>query len=177
MRTPTFEIFRGQDGQNYFRLIAANGRTILASEGYSTRGACEQGVRAVQENATGRRQVQAAHDERRQVLLRSDRREQRGYRHQPTVFAQAGSGPGPGGCQEDRPHCPGHIRGGRRCAFAPTSQTIPSFVASPIVPGVATDFAAATDFLYTGSNPIQTWCDRRNLRCRSVSRCRAGSVH
>jgi uncharacterized protein len=38
------EIFVGQDGQFYFRVIAGNGEKLLRSEGYTTRAAAEKGI-------------------------------------------------------------------------------------------------------------------------------------
>ncbi len=46
-----FQIFVGKDGQFYFRLRAADGDILLASEGYTTLAGCQNGVRSVQHNA------------------------------------------------------------------------------------------------------------------------------
>ena len=46
-----FQIYKGEDGQFYFRLIAANGEIILGSEGYVTKAGCWNGIEAVKENA------------------------------------------------------------------------------------------------------------------------------
>jgi len=46
-----FEIFRDKKGEHRFRLKAGNGQTILASEGYTSRKACESGVASVQKNS------------------------------------------------------------------------------------------------------------------------------
>lgn len=47
-----FEIFRSsKNGQFYFRLKAANGQIILASEGYINKAGCENGVASVRANA------------------------------------------------------------------------------------------------------------------------------
>lgn len=42
-----FEIFYGSNSQYYFRLKAANGEKILASEGYTTKQSCKNGIDAV----------------------------------------------------------------------------------------------------------------------------------
>lgn len=47
-----FEIFRSTENmQFYFRLKAANGQIILASEGYVNKSGCENGVASVRNNA------------------------------------------------------------------------------------------------------------------------------
>ena len=46
-----FEIYTDKAGEHRFRLKASNGQVILASEGYSSKSACENGVESVQENA------------------------------------------------------------------------------------------------------------------------------
>jgi len=46
-----FEIFQGKDSQYYFRLIAENGQTILASEGYKAKSGVQNGIASVQKNA------------------------------------------------------------------------------------------------------------------------------
>lgn len=51
VKHPKFVIFRGRDNQFYFRLSAANGETIAASEGYTTKASCRNGIRSVQANA------------------------------------------------------------------------------------------------------------------------------
>lgn len=42
-----FTIFTGVNGQYYFRFIASNGEQILASEGYTTKANCKNGIEAV----------------------------------------------------------------------------------------------------------------------------------
>ena len=51
MQNPKFQIFTGKDGQFYFRLIARNGEPILASEGYTTKSSCKNGIASVKKNA------------------------------------------------------------------------------------------------------------------------------
>jgi len=46
-----FQIYKGDDGQLYFRLIAANGEKILRSEGYTSRSNCKNGISSVKSNA------------------------------------------------------------------------------------------------------------------------------
>jgi hypothetical protein len=46
-----FEMYEDAGGQYRFRLKAANGQTILASEAYTTKAACENGIASVQRNA------------------------------------------------------------------------------------------------------------------------------
>lgn len=48
-----FEIYQSEKSQEYyFRLKAGNGETILKSEGYKTKAACENGVASVKKNAS-----------------------------------------------------------------------------------------------------------------------------
>lgn len=42
-----FQIFVGKDSQFYFRFNASNGEQILASEGYTTKDNCKNGIAAV----------------------------------------------------------------------------------------------------------------------------------
>ena len=46
-----FEIYRGNNGEFYFRLKAGNGEVILSSEGYKAKASAENGVKSVKENA------------------------------------------------------------------------------------------------------------------------------
>ena len=46
-----FVVSKGRDGQNYFVLKAANGETILQSEGYKVRDFCVQGIDSVRSNS------------------------------------------------------------------------------------------------------------------------------
>lgn len=45
-----FETFKGQDGKSYFRLRAANGQIVLASQGYSSKTAADSGIKSVKTN-------------------------------------------------------------------------------------------------------------------------------
>lgn len=46
-----FEIFCDKAGEHRFRLKAGNGQIILASEGYSNKDGCENGIASVKKNA------------------------------------------------------------------------------------------------------------------------------
>ena len=46
-----FDIKTGTNGQYYFSLKADNGKKILASEGYTTKAACTNGIDSVKANA------------------------------------------------------------------------------------------------------------------------------
>jgi hypothetical protein len=48
-----FEIYKDKAGEFRFRLKASNGQAILASEGYSSKPACQNGVDSVKKNAPG----------------------------------------------------------------------------------------------------------------------------
>lgn len=47
MSNPKFQVFKGKDGQYYFRLRAANGEVICSSEGYTTKQSCLGGIEAI----------------------------------------------------------------------------------------------------------------------------------
>ncbi len=47
-----FTVKTGKDGQFYFNLKAGNGEIILASEGYTTKAACLNGIESVNKNAS-----------------------------------------------------------------------------------------------------------------------------
>lgn len=51
LTNPKFELYQDKAGQFRFRLTARNGKTIAASEGYTTKAACENGIASVQKNA------------------------------------------------------------------------------------------------------------------------------
>jgi hypothetical protein len=46
-----FEVYEDKTGEFRFRLKAGNGENILASEGYSSKAACMNGVESVKKNA------------------------------------------------------------------------------------------------------------------------------
>jgi uncharacterized protein YegP (UPF0339 family) len=51
VENPKFIIFVGKDGQFYFRLTARNSEPILASEGYTNKLGCVNGINSVKNNA------------------------------------------------------------------------------------------------------------------------------
>lgn len=46
-----FVIKTQKDGQYYFNLVAGNGQSILKSEAYTTKPACQNGINSVKANA------------------------------------------------------------------------------------------------------------------------------
>lgn len=46
-----FEMYNDKVGEFRFRLKASNGQVVLASQGYNTKAAAQNGVRSVQENS------------------------------------------------------------------------------------------------------------------------------
>lgn len=46
-----FEIYKDRGGEFRFRLKAANGQNILASEGYRTKSGCTNGIESVRRNS------------------------------------------------------------------------------------------------------------------------------
>ena len=46
-----FEVYTDAKGEQRFRLKAPNGEIILASEGYTTKAACMNGIESVKENS------------------------------------------------------------------------------------------------------------------------------
>jgi len=51
MVEPQFEIFKDTAGEYRFRLRAPNGEIIAASEGYTAKSSCKNGIASVKENA------------------------------------------------------------------------------------------------------------------------------
>jgi uncharacterized protein YegP (UPF0339 family) len=47
-----FEIYKDKRGEFRFRLKAGNGQNILASEGYSAKSGCTNGIESVRKNST-----------------------------------------------------------------------------------------------------------------------------
>lgn len=47
MENPKFQIFKGKDGQYYFRLRARNGEIVCSSEGYTSLQACKNGIEVI----------------------------------------------------------------------------------------------------------------------------------
>ena len=50
-KCPKFEIYTDKKGETRFRLKATNGQVIAASEGYTTKAACKNGIESVRKNA------------------------------------------------------------------------------------------------------------------------------
>ena len=50
-KNPKFEIYLDKAGEFRFRLKAKNGETIAASEGYSAKPGCKNGIASVRKNA------------------------------------------------------------------------------------------------------------------------------
>lgn len=48
---PKFEIYTDKSGEFRFRLKASNGQEVAASQGYTRKESCENGIRSVGENA------------------------------------------------------------------------------------------------------------------------------
>ena len=48
-----FTIKIGKNGDHYFNLKAGNGQIILASQGYNSKSACENGVESVRKKEWG----------------------------------------------------------------------------------------------------------------------------
>lgn len=48
---PNAKVFRGDDGQWYFRVQAANGQIVSQSEGYASRSNAERGLKTALETA------------------------------------------------------------------------------------------------------------------------------
>lgn len=46
-----FEVFNDKKGEFRFRLVAENGKIIIASEGYKTKAACLNGIESVKKNS------------------------------------------------------------------------------------------------------------------------------
>ena len=59
MPEPIFEIFKDKAGEFRFRLKAANGQIIAASEGYTSKERCLDGIASVEKNASIAKIVEA----------------------------------------------------------------------------------------------------------------------
>ena len=51
LKNPKFELYLDKRGEFRFRLLAANGQNILASEGYKEKASCKNGIASVKKNA------------------------------------------------------------------------------------------------------------------------------
>jgi uncharacterized protein YegP (UPF0339 family) len=59
MPEPKFEWFKDKAGKFRFRLLAANGEIIAASEAYTSKEACVNGIESVKKNAPIAKVVEA----------------------------------------------------------------------------------------------------------------------
>ena len=68
-----FVVFKGKDGQDYFRLKAGNGEVILSSEGYKSAKSCANGIESVRKNSQDpkRFEVREAKDGREYFVLKA----------------------------------------------------------------------------------------------------------
>lgn len=66
-----FIVYKGKDGQDYFRLRAGNGEVIFSSQGYKSRKSCMNGIESVRKNAQDpkRFEVRTAKDGREYFVL------------------------------------------------------------------------------------------------------------
>lgn len=53
LKNPKFEIYKDQDSKFHFRLKAHDGQEILASQAYTAKASCKNGIRSVMLNAKG----------------------------------------------------------------------------------------------------------------------------
>ncbi|NBD96338.1 MAG: DUF1508 domain-containing protein [Gammaproteobacteria bacterium] len=53
-----FEVYKDKAGEYRFRLKAGNGQNVLASEGYSKKASCLNGVESVKKNSTDEKRFQ-----------------------------------------------------------------------------------------------------------------------
>ena len=51
LKHPKFELYKDKAGEFRFRLKASNGEIILASEGYTAKASCKNGIASVKRNA------------------------------------------------------------------------------------------------------------------------------
>ncbi|MFB0557848.1 MAG: YegP family protein [Candidatus Bathyarchaeia archaeon] len=57
-----FEVYRDKEGEHRFRLKAPNAEIILASEGYSSKAMCLNGIESVKKNAVVLERFEAYED-------------------------------------------------------------------------------------------------------------------
>jgi uncharacterized protein YegP (UPF0339 family) len=55
MAHPEFQVSTGKDKKLYFNLTAANGKTILTSQGYKGKEGCVNGIASVKKNSTNKK--------------------------------------------------------------------------------------------------------------------------
>ena len=68
--TASFETFKGQDGQAYFRLSAKNGEIVLQSEGYSSTSGAKKGIESVQKSGVDASNYQVLEGQNGQYYFR-----------------------------------------------------------------------------------------------------------
>ena len=68
-----FAVFKGKDGQDYFKLKAGNGEVILSSEGYKSSKSCANGIESVRKNSQdeNRFECRVAKDGREYFVLKA----------------------------------------------------------------------------------------------------------
>ena len=68
-----FVVYKGKDGQDYFKLKAGNGEVILSSEGYKSKSSCMNGIESVRKNSAdeNRFEVRTAKDGRGYFVLKA----------------------------------------------------------------------------------------------------------
>ena len=68
-----FVVYKGKNGEDYFKLKAGNGEVILTSEGYKARKSCENGIESVRKNSQdeNRFEVRTAKDGREFFVLKA----------------------------------------------------------------------------------------------------------
>ncbi len=59
VKHPKYEIYTDKAGEFRFRLKAANGQIVAASEGYKSKSGCENGIESVKKNAPEAEVVEA----------------------------------------------------------------------------------------------------------------------
>ena len=69
----TFEITRNDKGEFHFRLVTAEGKVLLRSEGYTAKASAKNGIESVRKNAdtTGRLEINEAKDKRPYLNLKA----------------------------------------------------------------------------------------------------------
>ena len=75
-----FELYTDARGEYRFRLKSGNGEIVLASEGYKTRAAADNGIESVRKNAADAARFEKKGLGRRQALFRAEGGEPSGHR-------------------------------------------------------------------------------------------------
>ena len=68
-----FVVFKGKNGEDYFKLKAGNGEVIFTSEGYKSRKSCANGIESVRKNSQDpkRFEIRNAKDGREYFVLKA----------------------------------------------------------------------------------------------------------